>query len=224
MTDSWCNMHDDILDTTSTDFLNKEMLNTTNIHLTNIDDSIESSQKSFLKSKKSLGLTESKQLSMGEILQLNFENDEITEIQLLNYQTYVSSQLKKYMMTCIENTEIFDIQLHLPKLEWLAQTTFYLSKKRLLKEIKFKQETNHIQRNSYQFCNLGFKCINKNTRCKKKHIVYNYVNCDLNELIKHLKFKKNVSQKEIFTSINTINYVLIHMQEELINSLNDENK
>lgn len=213
MNDSWCDMHDDILDVTSA--TKKEVLN-----VSNITDSIGIERKSpTLKNKKNiqLGNDENRHMTFAEIMQLNIDKSEISETKILYYQIYVTNQLKTYVTQCIEKTELFDVELHLPKIEWLALISQQLSKKKSLREIKFKKETNFIQRNSYEFCKFGKKCINKNGKCKKKHIVHNYVLCDLLELIRHLKNEPNVSQKDILTSINTINYVLNHMQDELSN-------
>lgn len=155
------------------------------------------------------------QLSLSEIISLDFAKTDMNELEILKYQIYVAGQLKKYILTCIDTSSSFDADLHLPKLEWLAKTCAFLSKKRSLRDIKFRKRQDHIQRNSYEFCEYGNSCQNKNGKCNKKHMVYNFVLCDISELIRHLTQENNKNPKEILTSINTINYVFNHMYDEL---------
>lgn len=160
------------------------------------------------------------QLSIGEILSIDYVGGELEEIDILKNQCYVLSQLKKYVMSCRDKLENFDVQLHLPKLVWLLETSKYLSKKRNLKDIKIKKRHEGLQRNSYEFCNSNYKC--SNLRCRQKHFVYNYVNNDISELIKYLEDSTNIHNvKEIYVTINTINFVFNHMHDELFNLKNN---
>ena len=158
------------------------------------------------------------QLSIAEILLLDYK--QLTELKLLKYQTYIISQLKKYINQCKEESKNFDIKLHGNKLNWLLETTEHLAKIRKQHDVKIKKRysDNCIQRNSYEFCN-DFKCnYNKMGKCAKKHFVYNYVKCDINELMNYLtRTNDNKDIKEISITINTINYVFNHMHDELTN-------
>lgn len=161
-------------------------------------------------------------ISIGEILALEYNKLNLSEFELLKYQTYVASQLKKYIISCIEGSNsIIDIFAHLPKLMWLLNTSAYLSKKKHLREIKSKRrDSDGIQRNSYEFCEYNYKCLyNKTGKCTKKHFVHNYVNSEISEMIRYLTNDKikDKNMKEIYTSINTISYILNHMKEELEN-------
>lgn len=223
MQGSWCNMHDDFDD--FDDFKDihqkKEIFEISNFsnNSNNSDNSHNSNNSSNSNNstninKKPSNLNSNDQLSLEEILTLDYSKN-IDELELLKYQIYVIGQLKKYLVSCVNNSSDFDIDSHLPKLEWLSSSILFLAKKRSQKDIKFRKKTDHIQRNSYEFCNLGSKCVNNNI-CNKKHIVYNYVHCDICELIRYLIQKKNITIKEIFTSINTINYVINHMYDEIV--------
>jgi len=193
----------------------------------------ESIKKEFLVSSSlmdSIGLTdkpkhEEEQLSIAEILLLDYKK--LTELKILKYQTYVISQLKKYVTQCKNESKNFDIHLHQNKLEWLMETSDYLSKLRKQKEVRIDKKHNKkhcdgtsIQRNSYEFCN-DFKCsYSKMSRCPKKHFVYNYVKCDIGELINYLISSEKQDILEISITINTINYVFNHMHDELASNLN----
>ncbi len=215
MQESWCDMHDDLMDIGE----EKKKLEASSI-VDSLGIGIKSSlTTSLVKSKQSTSdFGDCQQLSLGEILSLDFSKGNLSELEILKHQTYVAGQLKKYISLCIENANNFDIELHVPKLEWLARSSLFLAKKRLQKDIRFKKKQEHIQRNSYEFCEFGNKCDkcdNQENKCHKKHYVYNYVYCDICELIRYLTQENNKNIKEIFTSINTINYVFNHMYDEM---------
>lgn len=84
-------------------------------------------------------------------------------------------------------------------------------------KIKDKNHKNKLgmSRNSYNFCNRGFYCSKK--FCKSHHFVYNLLYDDISELINYLKNGGDDSD-QIRISINTINYVIKHMYDELSKS------
>jgi len=102
----------------------------------------------------------------------------------------------------------------------------YGKKKRCLKEIvRHKKASQGIPRNSYEFCENNYKCSNQ-SKCNKKHFVYNYVASDIIELIVFLydckEQRRQLDIKEVVTSISTITYVFSHMYKErdMLNELN----
>lgn len=233
MQDSWSDMHDDFMDIVNTS-PKKEVLGSSSV-IDSIGIGIKTSSLKLTQklsefdrlNTSTVSTASPVQLSLGEILTIDVSKGGLSEIELLKHQTYVTGQLKKYVGSCIDNSSNFDVEQHLPKLEWLAKSCLYLAKKRLQKDIKFKKKLDHIQRNSYEFCEYGPKCPNSNGKCKKKHIVYNYAYCDISELIRHLTTNLantanttnlSIKIKDIFTSINTINYVFNHMYDELANT------
>lgn len=159
---------------------------------------------------------ESTQLTIDEILQLDYIG--LSELTILKNQSYVTSQLKKYITSCKNEKINFNSFMHMNKLKWLLKTTTFLADKRKLTKIKSKK-TQHdtLKRNSYDFCEKNKSCtlhiINK---CKKKHFVYNYVQSDVEELINYIE-NYNTSINEIYVSITTISYVINHMKDELTN-------
>lgn len=156
-------------------------------------------------------------LSVDEIINLNFTS--IDELSLIKYQSCVISQLKKYIFICKTEKINFDINSNLNKLKWLLETTIFLSENRKLEKIKSKKHTvkKIIKRNSYEFCEKKHLCqYHKTFMCKKKHFVYNFIVCDIEELIHYLKNNSTVvSIDEIFKTVNTLCYVINHMRDEL---------
>ena len=83
-----------------------------------------------------------------------------------------------------------------------------------------------ISRCSYKFCsftdNCSFNYQNGKNLCYQDHYVHNMVSADLKILLDHInknnfKYGKVVPNKEILKSINTLNFVIFHMETELKN-------
>ena len=94
---------------------------------------------------------------VNNIMSLNIS--ELAELDILNYQKYISSKIKKHILCCINKTHFFDSNVYIKKLEWLSNTAHTLSVLHGLCEIIHpKKNNNGIQRNSYKFCTYGAKC------------------------------------------------------------------
>ena len=100
------------------------------------------------------------------------------------------------------------------------------------KNINHNHNNNHIQQNnlyilrcSYKFCSYQDKCIyNYNNKsknnCYHDHYVHNMVSADLNILLDYINNNKDTNNnithtKEILKTINTLSYVISHMEIEL---------
>lgn len=161
-------------------------------------------------------------LSISEIIALDYTI--LTELKILEYQKYISSQIKKYVSECKDNELEFNITLHVPKLLWLSDSAKFLAIKRNMKLSKHIKKQNIISRNSYKFCPLNSTCIwyhNKTKKCNGQHFVYNYVKSDIDEILDHLdmfakKKLKTINLSEILISINTVSFVFNHMFEEYV--------
>ena len=96
-------------------------------------------------------------------------------------------------------------------------------------EIKHKvRKDKPITRCSYKFCNFRSSCNYHyfNRKCNSDHFVHNMVSADLRNLINFFNNKTDkefVSNKEVIKSINTILYVISHMESELSDSCRYEN-
>jgi len=205
--DMWCDMieHEDIN-------IKKNIILNSCVSLNN---SSQSSIKFNIMTEQTQN--EPNNLSVDEIINLNFTS--IDELSLIKYQSCVISQLKKYIFICKNEKTTFDININLKKIKWLLDTTIFLSENRKLTKIKSKKHTikKIIKRNSYEFCEKKHLCQYHETLiCKKKHFVYNFIACDIEELIYYLENNATfVSIDEIFTTINTLCYVINHMRDEL---------
>ena len=145
----------------------------------------------------------------------------LSDIKILYNEVCIISYLKKYID---KNNKIINNKIE-DKLEWLFNTSLYLSKKIGLDKYNYKKnnDKNIIHRSSYLFCKHGYECeYNYNPRkhgCFAQHFVHNMVCVDLTELIDHLKVSQSTYNniKEIKKTICTISYVIDHMYEELKN-------
>jgi len=99
-----------------------------------------------------------------------------------------------------------------------------INQKEIIHDNKFIN--NSISRCSYKFCNYKDSCVyNYNTKnksqCYQDHYVHRMVSADLNILIDYIKSKNEdnedyiVPNKEILKSINTLSFVINHMESEL---------
>jgi len=111
----------------------------------------------------------------------------VDDITLLEFETYIASNLKKYIKQFIDLQEKsekqitfssekgtdgtvgyqkltdIDFKLHMPKFEWLANASSYLANKlslpiELHKESFIDIEKGHIPRSSYKFCEFNYEC------------------------------------------------------------------
>jgi len=200
----------------------------------NLENKLLSS--TFIESKKDNKVIKNVSYNISDIIIKNPEL--IDDITLLEYQTYLSSHIKKYVKNhiddCLNNekNEELDFELHYPKFEWLASASKHLSNKLELvinNDIKSYQKSFNndiIPRSSYKFCEYNYECqFNKNNNlkgCFAQHYVHNIVYNDIIIIIDYLKYvKKNnkkINYNELFKCITTVSYVLKHMYEELLNS------
>ena len=142
---------------------------------------------------------------------------------ILYNEVCVISYLKKYIN---KNNKIIN-KIIIEKLEWLLNTSLYLSKKLKLGTYDHKKnnDKNTIHRSSYLFCRHNYECsYNYNPRkggCFAQHFVHNMVCVDITALIEYLKVNNLTTNniKEIKKSICTISYVIGHMYDELKNGL-----
>jgi hypothetical protein len=158
-------------------------------------------------------------------------------IDILRYQTYIISFIKQNFSIFVSTNIEYKIKEFIEKcdvrddffkyINWLIATTLQLckiNKQELLKQkhADLDNSCNNqdliIARSSYKFCVYRSKCINKykNNNCTKHHFVYDLLYADLNSLINYVEYSKKISIDEIMKSINTINYVLHHMLNELM--------
>jgi hypothetical protein len=171
--------------------------------------------------------------NIGDIVSKNPEN--IDDMTLLEWQTYLSSHLKKYIKQCAELADKdksikLDYSLHISKFEWLARASRFLSDKLGLivanhKVNNFDVQKGIISRSSYKFCEYNYDCQfnykEKYNGCYAQHFVHNLVCADVLAMIQYIKSinesNRDYNYDELVKCITTISYVIKHMYEELCN-------
>jgi len=175
-------------------------------------------------------------LNVGEIMSIDITK--ITETQLMEYQNYLTSQLRKYFKQCLDKNEDIDYELHLPRIHWISEVSKYFSNKYNLNlsfhKVRMTTETKSIPRPSYKFCEHGNECIynydpESKEKCHSQHFVHNILYADTLSLYQYLLVGKTNNVRldinEILKSINTISFVINHMYEEIyLLSLYNPNK
>ena len=170
---------------------------------------------------------------LGEIIELCNNKNQVNELKLKNSLIILQKELDiiklltKYTLQNKNLDHIFFISC----LNILFQLSETLRKRLGQKEIiheKTEQEqkqNNYISRCSYKFCSYQDNCsynYNSKTKnlCYQDHYVHNMVSADLKILVEYIrqKYEKNNSvlhNKEIFKTINTLSFVIGHMELEL---------
>lgn len=210
--DSWA----DIVDTEISGHIENKLLTSSSY------DSTEKNMKQ---------ITTTVPYNIADIVSKNPET--INDITLLEWETYLSSNLKKYIKQCAEigdRQNKLDYNLHISKFEWLARASKYLSEKLGLNIINHKMNNFDIQkgiipRSSYKFCDFNYDCQfnykDKYNGCYAQHFVHNLVYADIVAMIYYLKTNYETNREynynELVKCITTISYVIKHMYEELSN-------
>jgi hypothetical protein len=210
--DMWCDMID--IDTSYNIVSKSTTSSLSNSLLLGLDNPLSNSVKFNI--VMDTNVHEGQNLSVDEIVQLDYTT--LTELSLLKHQSYIILQLKKYVTSCKNEKIKFNTIMHIEKLKWLLKTTCFLSEYRKLTKIKSKKHATNksLKRNSYEFCEKNSLCqYHIDNKCKKKHFVYNFIVCDIEELVNYIENNDMVSIDEIYVSVNTISYVINHMKDEL---------
>lgn len=152
---------------------------------------------------------------------LTCKYDELSDSNIMEYQTQIINYLRKQIKNKIIISDL------LVKLNWLIETSKYLSEKLKLQIFQHKNGgTNSVSRSSYKFCNYNFECqfnynLKKYCGCYAQHYVHNLVYADL-ESLKMYVLNNEISIEckieEIKKSINTSSFVIGHMHDELKNA------
>ncbi len=182
------------------------------------------------------------EISIPSILNLNnLENEkEYSSLLLLKYEYYLS----KYLFSVVKNEKDFNnVVLYLKKIIDICSILIKRFNQQVIMNKK-KNLSDKINRSSYKFCQKSAECNyyydeyhQIKNKCNSHHFVHNIIYNDMVSLLQFIEKNNNENNnlyiKEIFTSINTINYVISHMYNELytvdyykekFNSLYQENQ
>jgi hypothetical protein len=151
--------------------------------------------------------------------------NDMNSLQILQKELEIIKLLTKYSL---QNNQL-DYIFFLSCLEFLFKLSeilrIRLCQKEIIHEKKIYSPTN-IPRCSYKFCNYKDTCIyNYNIKnkslCYQDHYVHRMVSADLNVLIEYIKEYNTqdfvIHNKEILKTINTLSFVIAHMELELKN-------
>jgi hypothetical protein len=146
-----------------------------------------------------------------------------SDMEILNEISLVSKFIKLKIIDYKNDYDknIYSIILeYIDHIIWIKDCIKILAERNnqdITKEIKYEDK---LQRNSYKFCEYGYDCkyaYNFKQKCFSQHYVYDLIYQDIMRLINHIrndKIEKNI--QDIKISINTITYVITHMNEEIL--------
>jgi hypothetical protein len=149
-----------------------------------------------------------------------------------NFSQFDEDSLKRLIQNFFRHfersqNESFKVFLDSTKLNFLLELSEILrnriNQKEIVHDAKFIN--NSISRCSYKFCNYKDACVynynlKNKSQCYQDHYVHRMVSADLSVLIDYIKSKYSelktiIPNKEILKSINTLSYVINHMETEL---------
>jgi hypothetical protein len=154
----------------------------------------------------------------------NNEKENLTKLLSLEILQKESQIIKLISQYCLQNINVNKVFL-INTLELLIFMSNILQQRLKQPNINIDDNKQGIPRCSYKFCNFKENCVynyqKKNTCCYQDHFVHNMVNHDLYVLINFIKstFNEDIIKinKEILKSLNTLSYVINHMETELKN-------
>jgi len=143
---------------------------------------------------------------------------------ILQKEVEIIKLLTKY---ALQNNQL-DYTFFLKSLKFLLQISeilrIRLGQKEIIHENKLFTPGN-LQRCSYKFCNYKDTCVynynpTSKSQCYQDHYVHRMVSADLTILIEYIdkKFQDQnfvIHNKEILKTINTLSFVINHMENEL---------
>lgn len=151
-----------------------------------------------------------------EINNINNIDDYVNKISNNKCLTLIRQELKiiKLLSKYTLQNNKFNEEFMLKCLNIILKISEILRTKLNQQELKSHKK---FQRGSYKFCDFKENCKyyyeNKHKKCYQDHYVHNMVSRDVKLLISYLSSDYN--SKEILKSINTLSYVINHMELEL---------
>jgi len=169
------------------------------------------------------------QIKLKEIEELGTNNEKIEKIKnenslkILQKELDIIKLLTKYSL---QNNQLnYTFCINSLNLLFILSETLRIRLGQPEINIEKKNYTNdNISRCSYKFCNFKDSCnynYNKTKNmCYQDHYVHNMISCDLKILMDYIEQKYGdakiiLHNKEILKTINTLSYVINHMENEL---------
>lgn len=139
-----------------------------------------------------------------------------SDIEILNQISLVS----KYIKSKLIDDKQDDVLYFKNHMIWIRDCIKVLAERNnqdVSKDITNKN--NKLCRNSYKFCEYGYDCkyaYNLKQKCFSQHYVYDLIYQDIIRVLNYIENNDNVNLHDIKTSINTITFVITHMNEEIL--------
>ena len=162
-------------------------------------------------------VSEKIEMNTDEIIKLKYNN--YNPLEILSLQIKIISYLLNYYKMC----KLDDINIYIKYLSWIHETSEYLCNS--ITQPVNKNKTNLLMRSSYKFCNkkcdcqsqYGFLFNKKSRNCINDHYVHNKIVSDIDNLLNYIKNSNNnlVLDVELRKGLETLNYVINHMYQEL---------
>jgi hypothetical protein len=149
---------------------------------------------------------------------LDFLNNQ-NSLKLLDIELNNIKLLSQYIL---KNKNV-DYIFFKNSLNYLLSISEILRNRIKQKEFKFENNLEGIKRSSYKFCKFKDSCkynyIKKEKICYQDHYVHNMVSNDFKQLLNYIEKKNDnnivIHDKDILKSINTLSFVISHMENEL---------
>ena len=200
-----------IIDIDNTEFIN--LINTTK-NLNNIENKIEDNETLYLDKIKEIKETyniDTLHQQYSNKPSLTIIQKEVELIKLISKYSLQNNKLEfNFIILCLKSLFVLsEILRNRLKLQLIVLS---------------KQNKHTMVRCSYKFCNFKDSCVyNYNKKghcCYQDHYVHNMVSHDISALIMYIESNNNVDEmithnKEILKSINTLSFVINHMETEL---------
>lgn len=162
-------------------------------------------------------------LDTGELVIEEIIKIDINAIAKYNPLEIIKMQIKiiDHVIKYYKLNKILDSEFYITFFKWLYMTSEYLSYK--IKQPIHKNKSNNLLRSSYKFCNKKADCCNqygflfnrKPKNCINDHYVHHKIVSDIDNLIFYLNKNSPNIEQDMRKGLETINYVLNHMYQEL---------
>lgn len=202
----------------------------------NIIENLEDNLLKLMNTTKDISSLETKidQQEENYMMKINEIKDNYDEKEIIkNYQHVTALEILQRELEIIKLISKYSLQNNylnydfiICSLKYVLHLSEILRKKLNQADLEMEPLDNNsnLSRCSYKFCNFKESCTynynKKNNYCYQDHYVHNMVSHDIKILINYIETKyynieKIQPNKEILKSINTLSYVINHMETEL---------
>lgn len=153
---------------------------------------------------------------------MNVDYQKLSPLQIIEHQL----KIVNYLLKLFKINRLQSVDEYEPYLMWIMKSSEYLALS--IHQSINRNKSNSLMRSSYKFCNkksdcqshYGFLFHKKTKCCMNDHYVHHKVVSDIVNLLDYLKknteqYNKIIVETELKKGLETINYVINHMYQEL---------